>query len=179
VETDLGDYEKVGGVYLPFAIEAGRKGSTDKQKIIISKADANVPVDDDTVFEFASVSKTAFAYAAMKACETGILNLDTPLTKYTSERYLVGDPRLDPCRSLGGANARSGSTGLRATVPLLQGLSRSPGVPSRTLVVGATAVWVGRAPPESHLGGVWGRRPSCGSDWLWGINRSRHERRHR
>ena len=55
----------------------------------------NVPVDDDTVFEFASVSKTAFAYAAMKACEKGILNLDTPLTKYTSERYLVGDPRLD------------------------------------------------------------------------------------
>jgi CubicO group peptidase (beta-lactamase class C family) len=30
---------------------------------------ANVPVDDDTVFEFAYVSKTAFAYAAMKACE--------------------------------------------------------------------------------------------------------------
>jgi CubicO group peptidase (beta-lactamase class C family) len=54
-----------------------------------------VPVDDDTVFEFASVSKTVFAYAAMKACEKGILNLDTPLTKYTSERYLVGDPRLD------------------------------------------------------------------------------------
>jgi CubicO group peptidase (beta-lactamase class C family) len=49
----------------------------------------NVPVDDDTVFEFASVSKTAFAYAAMKACEKGILNLDTPLTKYTSERYLA------------------------------------------------------------------------------------------
>ena len=55
----------------------------------------NVPVDDDTVFEFASVSKTAFAYVAMNACEKGILNLDTPLTKYTSERYLVGDPRLD------------------------------------------------------------------------------------
>lgn len=53
------------------------------------------PVDDDTVFEFASVSKTVFAYAVMKACEKGILNLDTPLTKYTSERYLAGDPRLD------------------------------------------------------------------------------------
>jgi CubicO group peptidase (beta-lactamase class C family) len=55
----------------------------------------HVPVDDDTVFEFASVSKTVFAYAAMKACEKGVLNLDTSLTKYTPERVLVGDPRLD------------------------------------------------------------------------------------
>jgi hypothetical protein len=51
VETDLGDYEKVGGVFLPFSIEAGRKGSTDKQKIIINKAAANVPVEN-TVFQF-------------------------------------------------------------------------------------------------------------------------------
>ncbi len=51
VETDLGDYEKIGGVFLPFSIEAGSKGSPDKQKIIIEKADANVPVDD-AVFHF-------------------------------------------------------------------------------------------------------------------------------
>ncbi len=37
VETDLGDYEKVNGVYFPFSIEAGSKGSTDKQKTIIEK----------------------------------------------------------------------------------------------------------------------------------------------
>jgi hypothetical protein len=46
VETDLGDYEKVAGVYFPFSIEAGSKGSTDKQKIILEKAEANVPADD-------------------------------------------------------------------------------------------------------------------------------------
>ncbi len=51
VETDLGDYEKVNGVYFPFSIEAGSKGSTDKQKIIIEKGEANVPVDD-AIFEF-------------------------------------------------------------------------------------------------------------------------------
>jgi CubicO group peptidase (beta-lactamase class C family) len=56
---------------------------------------ANAPVDDDTVFEFGSVSKTVFAYAVMKACEKGILDLDTPLTSYASERPLSGDPRLD------------------------------------------------------------------------------------
>ena len=46
VETDLGDYEKVGGVFLPFSLESGPKGATDKQKIILEKGEANVPVDD-------------------------------------------------------------------------------------------------------------------------------------
>lgn len=50
-ETDLSDYEKIGGVFVPFAIESGPKGSTDKQKIILEKADANVSVDD-AVFRF-------------------------------------------------------------------------------------------------------------------------------
>jgi CubicO group peptidase (beta-lactamase class C family) len=53
------------------------------------------PVDNDTVFEAASMSKPVFAYAAMKLCEKGVLGLDTPLTKYTSDRFLQGDPRLD------------------------------------------------------------------------------------
>ena len=51
VETELGDYEKVNGVYFPFSIEAGSKGSTDKQKTIIEKGEANIPVDD-AIFEF-------------------------------------------------------------------------------------------------------------------------------
>lgn len=51
VETDLGDYEKIGGVFIPFAIEAGRKGSSDKQKIVIEKAEPNGPVED-SVFHF-------------------------------------------------------------------------------------------------------------------------------
>ena len=51
VETDLGDYEKVGGVFVPTSIEFGRKGAPDKQRIIIDKVEANVPVDD-TIFHF-------------------------------------------------------------------------------------------------------------------------------
>lgn len=51
VETDLGDYEKIAGVFFPFSIEAGPKGSQDKQKIIIEKAEANVPVEDG-IFKF-------------------------------------------------------------------------------------------------------------------------------
>ncbi len=57
VETDLGDYEKVGGVFVPFAVEAGRKGSSDKEKIIIEKGEPNAPADD-AMFHFpASASK--------------------------------------------------------------------------------------------------------------------------
>ena len=51
VETDIGDYEKIAGVFLPFSIESGRKGDPDKQKIIIDKAEGNIPVDD-AVFRF-------------------------------------------------------------------------------------------------------------------------------
>ena len=57
VETDVSDYEKIGGVFVPFSIEAGRKGDPDKQKTVIEKAEANVPVDD-AIFHFpASASK--------------------------------------------------------------------------------------------------------------------------
>jgi hypothetical protein len=51
VETDLGDYEKVGGVFVPTSIEFGSKGSPDKQRIIIDKVEGNVPVDD-ALFHF-------------------------------------------------------------------------------------------------------------------------------
>jgi hypothetical protein len=51
VETDLGDYEKAAGVFVPTSIESGRKGAPDKQRIIIDKVEANVPVDD-AIFHF-------------------------------------------------------------------------------------------------------------------------------
>jgi outer membrane lipoprotein-sorting protein len=49
--TDYGDYEKVNGVYLPFALESYRKGSSDRQKLQIDKAEANVSADK-SLFEF-------------------------------------------------------------------------------------------------------------------------------
>jgi len=55
VETDLGDYEKIAGVFFPFSLEAGPKGASDKQKIIIEKAEANVPVDE-AAFKFPPVT---------------------------------------------------------------------------------------------------------------------------
>ena len=60
----------------------------------VKDAQSKAPVDTDTMFEAASMSKSVFAYAVMKLCEKGVMNLDTPLTKYTSQR-LIADPRLD------------------------------------------------------------------------------------
>ncbi len=51
IETDLGDYEKAGGVFVPTSIEVGRKGSADKQAVVVDKVEANTPVDD-TIFHF-------------------------------------------------------------------------------------------------------------------------------
>ncbi|MEY2526690.1 MAG: hypothetical protein QOE73_1461 [Verrucomicrobiota bacterium] len=57
VETDLGDYEKINGVFVAFSMEAGRKGDPDKQKIIIDKAEGNIAVDDGTFHFPATASK--------------------------------------------------------------------------------------------------------------------------
>jgi CubicO group peptidase (beta-lactamase class C family) len=61
----------------------------------VRDSSTKAPIDNDTVFEAASMSKPPFAYVVMKLCEKGMLALDTPLTKYTSERFLKDDPRLD------------------------------------------------------------------------------------
>lgn len=55
-ETELGNYEKVAGVYLPFAQESGPKGGKRGQKIQIEKAEANVEIDD-ALFAFPAAAK--------------------------------------------------------------------------------------------------------------------------
>jgi CubicO group peptidase (beta-lactamase class C family) len=52
-------------------------------------------VNSETVFEAASVSKTVFAYVAMKLVDRGIIGLDTPLTNYSPHPFLQADPRLE------------------------------------------------------------------------------------
>jgi CubicO group peptidase (beta-lactamase class C family) len=61
----------------------------------VEDAESRIPVDVATMFEAASMSKPVFAYAVLKLCERGVLDLDTPLTHYTQSRFLAGDPRLD------------------------------------------------------------------------------------
>ena len=45
-ETILGDYKEVGGVYFPHSIESGRKGSSEKSSVTISKIEINPTMDD-------------------------------------------------------------------------------------------------------------------------------------
>ena len=61
----------------------------------VKASTSKAPVDTATLFEAGSVSKTVFAYTVMKLSEKGLLGLDTPLTKYLSERWLKDDPRFD------------------------------------------------------------------------------------
>jgi hypothetical protein len=44
-ETDVGNYERVNGVYLPFSIESGPKGGPKSQKVEIEKIEAGVEID--------------------------------------------------------------------------------------------------------------------------------------
>src|ERR1051325_3722410 len=60
----------------------------------VKNSESKIPVGDDALFEAASVSKTVFAYAALKLAEKGVIGLDTPLTKYTPTRFVEGDPRI-------------------------------------------------------------------------------------
>ena len=54
----------------------------------------NEPVDVGSVFAACSDTKPVFAYGVLKLCEKGVLNLDTPLTKYTTRR-ITADPRIE------------------------------------------------------------------------------------
>ncbi|MBD3220612.1 serine hydrolase [bacterium] len=51
------------------------------------------PVDGETVFEAASLSKTVFAYLTLRLVDRGVIDLDTPLVRYVRYDRLVGDPR--------------------------------------------------------------------------------------
>jgi CubicO group peptidase (beta-lactamase class C family) len=62
----------------------------------VTNSETKAPVNDNTVFEAASLTKPVFAYAVLKLVDSGKLDLDTPLVKYLPGRYDVGDdPRLD------------------------------------------------------------------------------------
>lgn len=50
-ETDLGDYERVNGVYLPFSVASGAKGSAQKSTVTYDRTEANGELAD-SLFAF-------------------------------------------------------------------------------------------------------------------------------
>ena len=45
-ETLFGDYEKVNGIYFPFAFESGQKGNPDRVKFTVDKVELHVPLGE-------------------------------------------------------------------------------------------------------------------------------------
>ena len=51
-------------------------------------------VHDATLFQAASMSKVVFAYAVLKLYDKGLIDLDTPLTEYYTDKKLKDDPNV-------------------------------------------------------------------------------------
>ncbi|HYM61877.1 MAG TPA: sialidase [Thermoanaerobaculia bacterium] len=67
-ETFLGDYKDVDGWYLPFSIETGARGSSNRQKFTVESIEINVPIDASRFHKPASgaPAEAAGAWAAPK-----------------------------------------------------------------------------------------------------------------
>ena len=55
-------------------------------------ADAHVPVDADTIYHWASITKTMTGIAIMQLRDRGLLSLDDPITRYVPELAAVHNP---------------------------------------------------------------------------------------
>lgn len=100
-EQDVQDQNPFGALesYIPAQMEQHRVPGLSlaifqDQNIMFNKgfgvknAASGEPVDEDTIFQAASFSKTLTAYAAMILVERGLLSLDEPLDKYLARSYL-------------------------------------------------------------------------------------------
>ena len=76
----------------------------------VTDASTKRPVDSETIFEAASMSKPVFAYAVLKLCEKKVLALDTPLVTYGGPPLLESDPRV---KSITARHVLSHSTGFQ------------------------------------------------------------------
>ena len=59
----------------------------------VRSRETNEPVDENTIFEAASLTKTVTAVAVLKLVERGVVDLDTPLSEYLPYPKLAGDDR--------------------------------------------------------------------------------------
>ena len=79
----------------------------------VSNIDTKEKVNDETLFDAGSMTKTPFAFLVMKMVEKGILNLDQPLYTYLpypdiayDERYKLITARMVLCHTSGFPNWR-------------------------------------------------------------------------
>ena len=60
----------------------------------VRNINAKDAVNDSTIFQAASLSKTLFAYAVLRMVEKGEFDLDTPLSDYFGAAYINNDDRV-------------------------------------------------------------------------------------
>lgn len=91
-KTDFADELKRAGVVgASFAfVRDGRVAG--EEFYGMQDAEARVPVDAETIYHWASVTKTFTAIAIMQLRDRGLLKLDDPIVKYVPELRAVHDP---------------------------------------------------------------------------------------
>ena len=133
-DVDLGSYQQVAGVWMPFSIEAGPKGRPAAFRLAIKTAEANVAAEE-SLFQFpaAGVAVTRAIRAEGGAPETGVV---VPPPAANAGRAPVFDAGI-----LSGLGARNiGSATMSGRIAAIAG--RNDG--------GKTTLFVGAA-----SGGVW------------------------
>jgi photosystem II stability/assembly factor-like uncharacterized protein len=131
IESDVGDYEQVAGVWMPFSIDSGKKGAPRTFHITIDRAEPNVELDD-AAFRFPAAG--ARVERTIHAAEGPAPPSATPPAAKTSEA------RLD-AGVISGLGARNiGSATMSGRVATVAAFVES----------GKTTVYAGAA-----SGGVW------------------------
>lgn len=73
-----------------YVVREGRTVAADH--LGLQDADANVPVDANTIYHWASITKTMTGIAIMQLRDRGLLSLDDPITRYVPELARVHNP---------------------------------------------------------------------------------------
>ena len=78
----------------------------------VRNVETGEPVDEETIFEAASMTKPVTAYVAMRLVERGALDLDAPLAGYLREERYEGDGGGDRYERLTARHVLTHTTGL-------------------------------------------------------------------
>src|SRR5450432_4145296 len=83
--ADLGQLLRDGRVPgLAFAVIRDGK-IVETKGVGVRDTSTGAPVDSNTIFEAASLSKPVFAYAVLQLVDAGVLSLDAPLANYVPD----------------------------------------------------------------------------------------------
>jgi len=135
-EADVGDYEQVAGVFIPFSIDSGRKGGPRTNHVTIDRAEPNVEIDD-ALFRFpgGGVAGATIAQVIVPG-PAGAAQTSAPSSAPASTDAPVFDSGV-----VSGLGARNiGSAAMSGRIAALAG----------QIVDGKTTLYVGAA-----SGGVW------------------------